>query len=121
MSQGYNYITDTHNMNDYELDLLASGKTASAKSEPCCGGCAEKGVAAGSSLPDLRELDAQLSEVTRMSASPEVELAFAGLDTELSFTDELGLLSLDEDGLPSLGDLLAVVERHPGLKITFSY
>jgi hypothetical protein len=108
-------------MNDYELDMLASGNAASAKSEPCCGGCAEKGIAAGSSLPDLRELNAQLAEVTQMSGSPDVELAFAGLDTELSFADELGLAGLDEDELPSLGDLLAVVERHPGLKITFSY
>lgn len=108
-------------MNESELDMLAGALSAPAKSEPCCGGCAETSVAATGSLPGLAELHAQLAEVTQMSASPDEELAFAGMDTELSFGDELGLASLDESEAPSLDDLLALVERHPGLKITLSY
>ena len=108
-------------MNESELDTLANSLTVATKGTPCCGGCGEKNAAAAESLPDLHTLEAQLAEVAQMSEAPVDELIFAGLDTELSFADELGLAGLDEAALPSLADLLAIVEQRPGLKITFSY
>jgi hypothetical protein len=60
-------------------------------------------------------LDAALSGLLSDSESP-----FASLEN-LSVEDELAFAELEEPSRLSLEDVLAVTEKYPGLKITFSY
>jgi hypothetical protein len=68
--------------------------------------------------PTLQEMERALGELG--SGEPDgVDLQIADLegalaDAELPF-------AMDESDTPTLGSILAIAERYPGLKITFSF
>jgi hypothetical protein len=68
--------------------------------------------------PDLQELQQALDQLS--SEAPDLTLQLAELDGALDETDFDPLLTTEADG-PSLASILSLVERYPGLKITFSF
>lgn len=115
-------------MANSDLDLLTSLEAPS----PC--GCQEAAgplageleLGSGEELPSAEELEASLeaalTETPFALDSPDVmafEQALAGM--ELSSEEELAFAAADASQPPSIEDVLRLVERYPGLKVTFSF
>lgn len=67
--------------------------------------------------PTLQELERALSEVAGESDGIALEIA----DLQSAVDDSELPFAVDESDTPTLGSILAIAERYPGLKITFSF
>jgi len=116
-------------MKNAELESLALDNPLAVESagtaSPCgCGGCGQAAslqAGAEGELPDLNTINKQLDALLSEMPSGEDELAFAGLDADLSLQQDLEFAGLAGEPLPPLNTILGIVERYPGLKITFSF
>jgi len=95
----------------------------SGTNPPC--GCHQLAMpgSADLAIPSLDEFEQSLQAVSAvpLAAGRELnELDLAGLESSLASLDELSLESSAE-GLPELGDLVRLIERYPGLKISLSF
>jgi hypothetical protein len=111
-------------MADLETNLLNALQNAQATAgeKPC--GCHENQAATSEEatfdqLTDSSDLVAQLDSALGAALSG-AESEFASLDT-LSLDEELAFAQMSEGTNLSLEDILALTEKYPGLKITFSY
>jgi hypothetical protein len=110
-------------MADLETNLLNALQNAQATTgeKPC--GCHDKAAASLAEgfdeLSDSSDLAAQLDSALGAALSG-AESEFASLDT-LSLDEELAFAQMSEGTNLSLEDILALTEKYPGLKITFSY
>lgn len=92
----------------------------------CGGGKAGGAFPFGTSAspPAAVQLERELAALMRGGTESRADaLEFAALDLEdvdTGLADELGL-GRDADDAPDLAELLALLERYPGLKITLSY
>jgi hypothetical protein len=87
--------------------------------QPC--GCHDLTVG-DAAIPSLAEFEQVLQAVSAASpaAAGELnELDLAGLETSLAALDDLPL-DTGGEGIPELSDLVRLIERYPGLKITLS-
>jgi hypothetical protein len=71
--------------------------------------------------PDVQALDQALTALA--SEAEDLTLDVAGLEGALdeAEADMSFAAATDAGDLPSLGNVLAIAERYPGLKITFSF
>jgi len=95
----------------------------SGSNQPC--GCHQLAMTGSADLaiPSFDEFEQSLQAISAapLAASGDLnELDLAGLETSLASLDELSLESSAE-GLPELGDLVRLIERYPGLKISLSF
>jgi hypothetical protein len=106
------------NLDDELLSGLDSVESATAKSPCKCqdqsDAMLEDTLGTMPSDPDL-ELDAALDALSSTGESG------VGLLTSMGAEDELEFADLAQDSDLQLKDLLSLVEKYPGLKITFSY
>ena len=75
-------------------------------------------------IPSLDELESKLQAISASGGGQPsllTDLDLAGLDASLAALDELSLASLDDADAPTLNDLLRLLERFPGLKLSLSY
>lgn len=74
-------------------------------------------------IPSLAEFEQKLAEISSSSgAGTSVsELDLAGLEASLDAVEELSLDLECGEEVPSLHDLLYLLERYPGLKLSLSY
>lgn len=103
------------------LNALQSAQSVSAE-KPC--GCHDKAASGELADPfgqtgDASDLVAQLDSALGAALSG-AQTDFAGLDT-LSFDEEMAFAQMSEGTNLRLEDILALTEKYPGLKITFSY
>ena len=114
-------------MAELETELLNALQTAETTSgdKPC--GCHENKAASNDSsdifgfdqMTESSDLEAQIdSALSTIFSGAESE--FASLDA-LSIDEELAFAQMSEGAGLTLEDILAVTEKYPGLKITFSY
>jgi hypothetical protein len=97
----------------------AAGSTSGA-AQPC--GCAEAGdLSAGADL--LTSLDAALSaiEAGGALASEEAGVDLVALDDALAQAEMLDPFAEAGDGAAGFAEILSLLERYPGLKVTFSF
>jgi hypothetical protein len=95
----------------------------SLANKPC--GCHDLNISdtADLAIPSLDEFEQSLQAISASTpaASGDLnELDLASLETSLAALDELSLDGFAEDG-PQLGDLIRLLERYPGLKISLSF
>lgn len=69
--------------------------------------------------PDLEALEQALGELA--SEAEDVSFDVAGLEGALDAAEADLAFATDDADLPPLGSVLAIAERYPGLKITFSF
>lgn len=106
------------------LKALQNAESASAE-KPC--GCHEKAASAESATDmfgfgqsgEGADLGAQLDAALGAALSG-AENDLAAFDT-LSLDEEMAFAQVSEGANLSLEDILALTEKYPGLKITFSY
>jgi hypothetical protein len=75
-------------------------------------------------IPSLDELESKLQAISSASSAQDStisEFDLAGLDASLAALDELSLDSMGDADTPTLTDLLRLLERFPGLKLSLSY
>jgi hypothetical protein len=92
-------------------------------------GCGSKGgqgveelrVGESESLPSEAELSAALESLEGESAEDPFALELEAAEELLSPDEELAFAASERADIPSLQGLLAIAERYPGLKITFSF
>lgn len=94
---------------------------ATAKASPC--GCKEGAAAhadifAETTSHSIERLGADLDAALAAFAGSEENLSLA---QDLSAEEELDFADLETQSGVTLQDILALVERNPGLKITFSF
>jgi hypothetical protein len=106
------------------LNALQSVESSSGE-KPC--GCHDKAALGGEAtdifgsgqMGEASDLEAQLDAALGAALSG-AEHDFAALDS-LSFEEEMAFAQINEGTNLSLEDILALTEKYPGLKITFSY
>jgi len=79
----------------------------------------EGGVTAFAEIPALETLDADLSAAVAADEGGELEQALA--ESELSPEEELAFAEFETPAATALDELVAALQRHPGLKITISF
>lgn len=75
-------------------------------------------------IPSLEVFEQQLLAATAAGSDTGIgldELELAGLDASLAALENLSIEDLGGDGGPTLADLLQLLERYPGLKLSLSY
>ena len=104
-------------MNELENVEQELSKSLAAVDTPC--GCSDKSVAAEENpFAEFASSDTLMSEL---------ESALGSLDDgadrvpQLAFNEALEFASLADGGNQGLEDIIAVLEKYPGLKITLSY
>jgi hypothetical protein len=81
-------------------------------------------VSAAEQIPSLEELEAALRAALAepSPAGPDAtELDLASLEPQLSAEEELAFAAFESTDVPTLESVVAIAERYPGLKITFSF
>lgn len=98
-----------------EIDPFANleSVTDTGEKKPC--GCRESELAALGSEDMAIELDSALSA---LAADVDLDSSLTSL---LSQEEELAFAGLEEAGQAELESILTLVEKYPGLKITFSF
>ena len=74
----------------------------------------------GAALPTEEELTAALDAV-ESEAGDAFALELEGADQLLDAEEELAFSGVEQTDTPTLHAMLAMAERYPGLKITFSF
>jgi hypothetical protein len=73
-----------------------------------------------SAMPSEQDIESALAELGSSAAPESLELELAALDEALSEADAFELEQFASPPAIAIEDVLALVERYPGLKITFS-
>jgi hypothetical protein len=79
----------------------------------------EGGVTAFAQIPALETLDADLDAAMAADEGEELERALA--ESELSPEEELAFAEFETTASPALDEVVAVLQRYPGLKLTISF
>jgi hypothetical protein len=72
-------------------------------------------------LPSLEALSRDLEAAVSAEAGDDAEFEVALASASLTPEEEIAFAAIEEGESSSLDELLGVLERHPGLKITLSY
>lgn len=79
----------------------------------------EGGMTAFAEIPAIETLDADLNAALAADEGGELEQALA--ESELSPEEELAFAEFETPASTALDELVAVLQRHPGLKLTISF
>ena len=77
-------------------------------------------LAAGA-MPTIDDVETALAELGAAAAPESLELELAALDAALDDVESFELDSISSGPGVGMEELLALAERYPGLKITFSF
>lgn len=105
----------------FEAHGMASSGDCGGCGESASFGAAESAGGTTDELPSLEDLESALAQVPAENGGDELALELALAEQDLGAVEDLELDLGDDSNLPTLRCILAVAERYPGLKITFSF